>query len=216
MIQLPPMPDGKVFAITESEITRMQFHRVLRQISPHVANARVASWEGCPAPLEAHEPDLPITCITPAEAAAYANKLTKFESRNTAQQLTVCYGVSDQFVNRNCSGYRLPTVAEWKHAATEGAPGAYADTGERAECSLAHLPNCGEEKQHPHKVKSHEPSPWHLYDMYGNAAEIVMTDDGTNWHALGGSWQNASDITAMPSNFRGSAVGMRIVRMQVR
>jgi formylglycine-generating enzyme required for sulfatase activity len=115
------MADGSVFAIAESEVTQMQFHRVLGRTPPNMAHVGPAFWAGCPAVIDSNEPDLPITCITPREAAACANALTEIENRNGARQRRFCYDTTGSLLDRNCTGYRIPTFAEWKQAATAGA-----------------------------------------------------------------------------------------------
>lgn len=68
--------------------------------------------------------------------------------------------------------YRLPTEAEWLHAAQASA-GA---TGETGLDDVAWHDGNASGTTHP--VGSREPDALGLYDIFGNAAEWVMTDDG--------------------------------------
>jgi formylglycine-generating enzyme required for sulfatase activity len=213
MVELPPRSEGTIFAIAESEVTQLQFHRVWRSPLHNVAHAGVDSWDGCPVRLYAAGPDMPITCITPVEAARYANALTEIENRSSGRQLTSCYNKFGQWTNQECSGYRLPTMEEWKHAASEGAAELDA-IGDKADCTRAHLPHCDGVNKIPLEVKSLRSSAWQLFDMYGNVSEIVMVNYGAAWAALGGSWRDAADQGTVPSDSRANVIGLRVVRVQ--
>jgi formylglycine-generating enzyme required for sulfatase activity len=216
MIRLPPMQDGTSFAIAESEVTQFHFYRVQGQMPRDVAGADISSWKSCPVRLDLALPDMPLTCVSAVEAAIYANNLTAIENRDRIHQLTACYDWSGRPVNRPCSGYRLPSLDEWKYAATEGRSALVSEIGESADCLRAHLSKCDGDTTRPRNVKSLQSSPWYLHDMYGNVSEIVTNQDGTSWYGYGGSWLHSPSTAPVLQDFRENTMGMRIVRTEIK
>lgn len=99
--------------------------------------------------------------------------------------------------------FRLPTDAEWAHAATAGKPASSVDA--QAADSIGWFATTADGKTHP--VASKKPNEWGLYDMFGNAAEWVVTRDakGAEKGGLkGGSYQDAPEgvdaAKTVPSN----------------
>jgi len=73
--------------------------------------------------------------------------------------------------------YRLPTEAEWEHAARAGTKTEYFfGNNEKKWGQYAWLDKNSGGKSHP--VGQKKPNPWGLYDIYGNVSEWVH-----DWHA---------------------------------
>lgn len=79
--------------------------------------------------------------------------------------------------------YRLPTEAEWRHAAQLAAAGARVD-------EIAW--HRGDANARTHPVASKRPDALGLFDLFGNAAEWVATADGSRV-ARGGSFRDPVD-----------------------
>jgi len=220
MITLPPMADSTIIAIAESEVTQSQFHHVVGGIPRHIAHAGADSWQTCPTPFNRDTLRKPVACVTPLEAAAYANRLTVLE--NSARQikgeepLTPCYrAASIRRINPNCTGYRLPTVEEWNHAGTGNSPIPVGE-GPTDRCRFAHTADCDNGTVGPRPVKDLLPSAWFLYDMFGNVAEIAISEsDGeVKAEVLGGSWSEQHKVEAYRKLFIAptSDTGFRVLR----
>jgi formylglycine-generating enzyme required for sulfatase activity len=176
-----------------------------------------------PSQFKAFGPDHPVENVSWEDAVAYLNRLSDMEGRER------CYEGSD-FVGLQCSGYRLPTEAEWEYAARAEIPEArYGDLDAIAW-------HRGNAEGRPQPVGGLEANPWGFHDMLGNVWEWVQDwhgdyadgesdptgpPDGTHRVARGGSWiLDAGGIRAarrgryMP-NYRYGTLGFRAARSQV-
>jgi hypothetical protein len=98
-------------AISESQISQGELVRGLEEV-PLRAISTDVSRKPCPA---AFHPEAAATCVSRGEIARYANSLTSRENAVRGATLTNCYGGFPPFKSRkDCTGYRLPTLAEWK------------------------------------------------------------------------------------------------------
>jgi formylglycine-generating enzyme len=135
----------------------------------------------------------PVENISWYEAAAFTNAVS------TTAGLAQCYACTGSGVDvecelldtwatpYDCPGYRLPTEAEWEHAARAGSTGAFDDgeslkIGDARDCAgtvilngwsylddIAHY--CGSGSRYPLEVGMKAPNAWGLYDVHGNVYE---------------------------------------------
>lgn len=113
-------------------------------------------------------------------------------------------------------GLRLPTGAEWEHAALAGEPSPPQPSAETANCANREADD-GFEGAAP--VGSYAPTALGLYDMLGNATEWVSDDDGPGKRLRrGGGFKNALRNCSVTfagrskPDFRPEDAGLRIVR----
>jgi formylglycine-generating enzyme required for sulfatase activity len=159
----------------EVEITRpfwMQATEVTQEQWSALMGDNPSEFEMCGATC-------PVENVSWHRALDYANALSR------SCGLAPCYPDTDDArwsisVDLACEGFRLPTEAEWEHAARAGAPGSF-HTGTS---TLAPTEMC-EPILDPigwyrcnaggttHPVGQLLPNPWGLYDMHGNVAEWV-------------------------------------------
>jgi formylglycine-generating enzyme required for sulfatase activity len=198
---------SREFWIMEREITQEQF---LGLMDYNPANFPLCGG------------DCPVEGVSWHEVAAYANALSLRDG------LTECYDCTGRERTTNCdisalhsspydcSGYRLPTEAEWEYAARAGNTGAtYNGELDVVDCRSSTVLDpiawhCGNSEATPHPVGELIPNAWGLYDMMGNVWEwchdwflaaypsAPQTDptgptSGSDRVLRGGSWRADAD-----------------------
>jgi sulfatase modifying factor 1 len=155
------------------------------------------------------EPTCPVGHVNWFEAVSYANLL----SERHEPPLEPCYRLSDcegqvgyglkcasvettASTLYECTGYRLPTDAEWEYAVRAGTRTTYYSGPQRryrfsSACCLDENADriawyCNNSGHITHPVAQKQPNAWGLYDMSGNATEWL------NDHHTGQPWPNPS------------------------
>jgi len=148
----------KDFWMADSEVTQRQY-RNLMGTSP-------SKYQGS---------ELPVEQVSWFDAVAYCNALSVKEN------LSPCYQINEPTVvwagGLDCTGYRLPTEAEWEYAARSPATTLYA--GSNSVDAVAWY-NTGT----THAVKTKTQNERGLYDLSGNVWEWVWDWYQGNYEAL--------------------------------
>ncbi len=151
------------FWMSETEVTQRQYRNLMGK-----------------SPSNFIGDDLPVEQVTWVDAAKYCNALSLKE------KLRPCYKIGVLGVmwpdGVNCTGYRLPTEAEWEYAANPPTPPRTVYAGSDAVDGVAWYEANGMDKTHPVKTKT--PNGRGLYDMSGNAMEWVWDVYQANYEAL--------------------------------
>ena len=200
--------------IAESEVTQRQYRNLM--------GSNPSSFRG---------DYLPVESVSWFDALVYSNALSARE------KLQPCYQINGTTVGWpdgvKCTGYRLPTEAEWEYAANPVTPPRTVYAGSDTVDVVAwHGGNAGSAT---HTVKEKAANGRGLYDLSGNVWEWVWDLYQSNYDALpstdpigpstgsyrvlrGGSWTDPSSYARVAQRFnvapssRNYYLGFRLVR----
>ena len=195
----------KAFDLKTTEVTQREWRAVM--------GANPAKFTAC-------GDDCPVEQVSWPDAVEYCNKLS------AAEKLPACYE-GERFVGLGCTGYRLPTEAEWEYSARAGTT----DATYGARDQVAWFGDNSNNSTRP--VGQKLANAWGLHDMLGNVWEWT-----SDWHGAytgdatdpvgpssgqyrvnrGGSWGNsARNVRAalrgdVVLGYRYFVLGLRLAR----
>ena len=173
------------------------------------AQWRAVMGEDSPSKFQGDE--LPVENVTWAQARAFCEKLSKREG----------------------ASFRLPTEAEWEHAARAGETVAYKPHKAFKDWLQAHAWQYFNAKYKTHPVGGLKPNAWGLFDTIGNVSEWTadgygpypqgkavdpMGTDASSKVVRGGDWVTSYDLcrvatrSSQPAEKAKSTIGLRVVR----
>lgn len=151
---LHPVVVSRAFELMTSEVTLKQYGEIMATSGDQQSTCK----------------DCPVAMVSWYQAASYCNELSK------RQGLAQCYRIDGFAVTwpegLACSGYRLPTEAEWEYAARAGS----SDVAPKNVEEYAWFDENSQLKPHP--IKGKIANGFGLFDMLGNAGEWVWDWQG--------------------------------------
>jgi sulfatase modifying factor 1 len=155
------------FEICKTEVSLAQYQLVMN------ARPNDCFRGGC-------EDQQPVQMVSWYDAVRFMNALTRRENEHTeGVKMTECYDETTWAWRRECTGYRLPTEAEWEYAARAGTTTPWwfgPDEEEICEYANVDSQTCsdGYTKLAPVLTSGLRANAWGLHGMHGNVWEWVF------------------------------------------
>ena len=169
-------------------------HTVIHSRSYLIERTEVtqAQWKAYPGNSSNPAPSFFSACGTdcPVEMIRYDDALVYLNNLSAADGLIPCYVMSGpNWTAQDCSGYRLPTEAEWERAARAGEAAAL--TGGLTSGSGCTDPSadavgwyCYNSANVTNPVRQKAPNAWGLYDVHGNVSEWVSDWYDSSYYSM--------------------------------
>ncbi|MDD5307171.1 MAG: formylglycine-generating enzyme family protein [Deltaproteobacteria bacterium] len=170
--------DDKQHEVTLTVDWEIMVHEVTQGQFVAVMGYNPSSFTSCGA-------SCPVENLTWHEALKYANMLSAQDGLAECFDCTGSLGgtrcsLKTEYAKpQDCSGYRLPTEAEWEYSARAGTTtgvysGELSTIGCEGDATLLPIAwYCKNSSATPHPVGQKTPNAWGLYDMSGNVLEWV-------------------------------------------
>ncbi len=226
-VEIPAGPETEAFLLGEFEVTQAQWRDTL---GDGLETRRIFDAQGLGASCALYGrvslagPENPMVCVSFLDAVRFANALSARAGLVPAYRVTEApeTGASSVAWDRAADGWRLPTAAEWDHAAGSGDPTPCAEN--RADRSyLAEFPESNaddcDDRWPGLSPVGHFPAGSHgLRDASGNASEWLWDGDARQRQVTRDSWAGprsalpALDAQHRDANGRFLTVGLRLAR----
>jgi formylglycine-generating enzyme required for sulfatase activity len=154
------------------------------QLEAETLTGHVSAYDGCD--------DCPAESMSWCEAAEMANALSALAGLDPCYDVkgpSFCNILPDYTTPYECTGYRLPTEAEWEYAARAGTTSAFSCGGDLDAADVVEVTDRVQLSDgtwlddiswygyagysQPQAVAGKLPNPWGLYDMHGNIKHFV-------------------------------------------
>jgi formylglycine-generating enzyme required for sulfatase activity/tRNA A-37 threonylcarbamoyl transferase component Bud32 len=162
------------------------------------------------------DPECPIEEVSVLDAILFCNWLSRLEGRQSIYtrsgekwrisrrgEGSGVFEVDGWLAHPDRDGYRLPTLWEWRYAASAGAFPWYFGDDTSLLPKYAWFNQNAEHRAHVGALLM--PSPWGVFDLFGNVNEYCWDRDEGGWFAMGGGdWTGDASYCSLATLYRRS------------